>query len=260
MILLVVLILLTVLFFLYKKSTFKNKYKCIILVASSNIEEFYKEPRNIWKKYMNLNPDIKVFFVYGKNTSEGLQIENNIDLVYDIEEKHKSSGFLKKTLKAMEYINENYEYDYILRTNSTCFWDLNKLVYTLDELPKNNIYYGKKLDHEAATDFVSGSDYLLSKDVIKQLLDTQNDIDYNITEWDDVTLGYHLTNTLNIPITPQPENKYVWIEKMPENLDSYLENLKNAGCTHYRIKIENDRVNNDLIVHKKLLKLIYNLD
>ena len=43
-----------------------NHYRAVILILASNNNNIYKNCRAIWKKYMNRDPTIKVFFVYGK--------------------------------------------------------------------------------------------------------------------------------------------------------------------------------------------------
>ena len=74
-------------------------YKCILLVIASNNTEYYKNARRIWKKYMNINPDIKVFFVY-EELSTPLEDSDESDIIYN-DIAIQPNSILNKTLRAM---------------------------------------------------------------------------------------------------------------------------------------------------------------
>ena len=66
----ILLLLITVYLYKTKKENMDNKhYRAVILILASNNNTIYKNCRKIWKQYMNVDPTIKVFFVYGKMKS-----------------------------------------------------------------------------------------------------------------------------------------------------------------------------------------------
>ena len=124
-----------------------KKYKAIILVLASEDNErvpeslrpFYPYLKKAYESYMFEHPDIKVLFVYGGGTTFE---RKEHDLVYDHVPETYHPGMLTKTLYAIEYIHNNFEYDYIIRTNLSQFWIFHRLVNRLDKLPKEKCVTG----------------------------------------------------------------------------------------------------------------------
>ena len=56
-------------------------YRAIILILASNNNIVDKNGRSTWKKYMNIDPSIKVFFVYGKLNNELVDYDPTCDLI-----------------------------------------------------------------------------------------------------------------------------------------------------------------------------------
>ncbi len=53
-----------------------------------------------------------------------------------------------KSILAFQYILKNYKFDYVIRTNISTFWNLNKLNRVLTKLPNKKCvagYWGPKL-------------------------------------------------------------------------------------------------------------------
>lgn len=101
-------------------------YRAIILILASNNNIVDKNGRSIWKKYMNIDPSIKVFFVYGKLNNELVDYDPTCDLIYnDVNESYPV--FIHKTIKAMETIHTLFTYDFFIRTNLSTFWDFTPL-------------------------------------------------------------------------------------------------------------------------------------
>jgi hypothetical protein len=79
-------------------------------------------------KYFSLyKTQIKYFFIEMKNTldCEICEIDNYI---YTKGEETFIPGIYIKTMKTIKYINEKYDYDFIVRTNLSTFWNLNNLM------------------------------------------------------------------------------------------------------------------------------------
>ena len=88
-------------------------YRAVMLVLASN-EQIYKNCRKIWKKYMYIDPTIKVFFVYGQLNH--LDDYDSSDLIFqDIKEGHPL--YIKKTIEAMKIIHRTITYDFFIFTN-----------------------------------------------------------------------------------------------------------------------------------------------
>jgi hypothetical protein len=119
----------------------KTKYRAIILILASNISQLCKNSRRVWKLYMNIDPTIKVYFVYGELCQPLDDYDPTTDLVFpDVKESYPV--FIEKTIKAMEWIESQHKYDFFIRTNLSTFWDFSKLHIHLNELPKENCYSG----------------------------------------------------------------------------------------------------------------------
>ena len=177
-----------------------KKYKLIILIIASNggVYDIFTE---YWNKYMNTHPDIKSFFIYGQssaNTSNVDHFFNSFNSLYKdvsiISPTVESCipGSLQKTIYSFEYIEKNFEYEYIMRTNLSSFFDINQLMVFINTLPKERLYCGKN-----NRNYISGSCFILSKDVVKLIIQNKDRIDYNII--DDVSIGKLLRN-LNIKL------------------------------------------------------------
>jgi hypothetical protein len=223
----------------------KKHYTCIIVVVASND---YNNCREVWNKYMNKNENVKVFLVYGSNTSEGIVPTEN-DLIFDIKESYGNEGVINKTIKAFEYINENFTYDFLVRTNITTFWDFDQLLLKLNTLPKERLYYGQDDSKYCVSDcehvkWVQGIDVIITPDVVNEIC--KGNILKDLPE--DVAFGYFITNDLGINITDQEKNERVDVVNRVFKEDEYT-----GIPTHYRIK------NSEQSSYDILLRLIYDI-
>lgn len=241
------------------------KYKAILLVlASEDIDAsifkrilpewrpLFPFMRQVYQSYMDINPDIKVLFVYG---SSGITNEE-YDIVYpDIPENYYP-GMIHKTMRAFEYIENNYEYEYIIRTNLSTFWDLNKLSKRLDQLPKSNCLTGTPVNINGYS-YTSGFDMVISRDIIRKIIPHSEEI-VNYKVWldmEDLALCTGIEKHTGIKW-----NDYNTTNKaMSLTLDEYDDRKRRAdekGIDHYRVKTRMDR-SQDKIILQKLLKDIY---
>ena len=230
----------------------KPYIRTIILIIASNGNKTFENGRKIWKKYMNVNPNIKVFFVYGKLKKPLQDVNTEHDLIYpEIEENYPL--LIKKNMEAMKYIQSNYNYTYLIRTNLSTFWDFFNLEKHLNSLPPHNCYSGTMFPT-----FISGTDIILSQDNVIKLLENEKIINEQLP--DDVAIGNVLKEKLNVDMTNKSDLMY-WF---PENSDEIViqENIYKArdnNCSHYRVYTQN-REQLDLLIYKNLLKIIYNID
>lgn len=116
------------------------KYKGIILVIASP-KPYYNNCKIIMEKFMNSHPNFKTFFIYGKANKEK-NIPSKNDLFFNCPESLRP-GILMKSILAFQHILKNYDFDYVIRTNISTFWNLNQLDKLLNKLPNKNCVAGQ---------------------------------------------------------------------------------------------------------------------
>jgi hypothetical protein len=232
----------------------KNQnYEIIILVISSR-SEIYDNLINVyWKNLISYikkhNHKIKVCMIYGKDiTTDDLNIDNDDKLILNTSESY-IPGILLKTLSAFKYIEDNYEYKHIFRTNLSSFLIIENLIKVSENLDNENVYAGV-VGNTNNCQFVSGAGFWLSKDNILYILTNINSIDKSLI--DDVSIGkilgekkkillkrYDITNDINV------------IDK-----EKLLNNIILDG--HYHIRIKNVKNRNlDVDYMKSFTKILY---
>ncbi len=234
-------------------------YRAIILILASNNNIVDKNGRDTWKKYMNIDPTIKVFFVYGKLNNELTDYDPTCDLIYnDVSESYPV--FIHKTIKAMETINSLFTYDFFIRTNLSTFWDFNKLHLHLNELPTSNCYSGDGPlpGYTSAGYYLSGTDTIVTPEMICSIVENKHLIRYEMVE--DAAMGLYFNGVLKAPMLP---NRICFFEDIDNNnIDIIDERIMNAiknNKDHYRVKNKDMREIIDLVVYNNLLRIVYNI-
>ena len=214
----------------------------IILIIASDNTDNYIEMQNIWRKYMNkCNPNIKSFFIKNDPTLNEEIICNN-DIIYIKENENYIPGILSKTIKSIQYCLNNFEFDYIYRTNLSSFLNLYKMN---DFIKTNNILnYGGVIGDWNGIKYASGSGFFLSKEACLYLCQNNNLLDYNM--YDDISIGFFLSKKYNI----------FFIDRC--NINS-LDNDKfiiNNNIFHYRCKCD-DNHSITISIMNKLYNMTY---
>lgn len=226
-----------------------NKIDFIFLIISSDNLACYKHMRDYATKYFSLyKTQIKHFFIEMKPDLECdiCEIDNYI---YVKGEENLIPGVYIKTMKTMKYINEKYDYDFIIRTNLSSFWNLNNVIKLKKNLPLNN-FSGGHVGYVNNNTYISGMCIILSKDTCINLANNMN----IVYELDDVIigaqlqqLGYNLTHI----------NQYYRLDLI-HNVDNIIhinENDIDNKIYYYRIK--NDDRNIDVKLFNILFDKIY---
>jgi hypothetical protein len=160
--------------------------KIIILIIASDERKEYIEMQNIWKKYMNNHENIKCFFIKSVNSiDQNVLLDSDNNIIYIKNDETLVPGILYKTIKAIDFCINNFEFTYIYRPNLSSFLDLYKMYNYF--LNSNNIEYGGFIGDDNGIKFASGSGFVLSKDTSKYLIENDNLLDYNIL--DDLSIG-----------------------------------------------------------------------
>jgi hypothetical protein len=237
-------------------------YRAAILILASNNNQIFNNCRTIWKKYMNIDPTIKVYFVYGQLSQPLENYDPSSDLIYP-EVVESYPVFIEKTIKAIEYIDSQITYDFFIRTNLSTFWDFNKLHLHLNELPNQNCYCGDGPlpGYNSNGYYLSGTDTIVTPEMIKSIISNKQLVDYNVVE--DAAMGKYFNGVLKCPMLP---NRICFFEdiisinetnKIINRINGAIQNNRD----HYRVKTQtNEREQIDLYIYNILLKMIYNFD
>jgi hypothetical protein len=241
-------------------------YKCIILVIASNNTEYYKNARRVWKKYMNINPDVKVFFVYEELT-DPLEDSDDSDIVYN-DIKVQPNSILVKTLRAMYAINKYYSYDYFIRTNISTFWDFKRIQLLLDQCPKTACYAGghdlspyliyDKDPYVINTHLYSGVCIILTPDIVQNILNNIHKLNFGLP--DDISIGLYMSN---VECNAMTYTSRAYYEKYGPTDDKVIISEITKGIqnnyAYYRVKNENNREHTDSMIYNYLLTYVYNI-
>jgi hypothetical protein len=76
-----------------------------------------------------------------------------------------------KTILAFRYLLDNYEFDYVFRTNTSSYLDVPTLLEYLAMKPRKNMYAGVIGNVFVNTRFASGAGILLSRDLVRRISD-----------------------------------------------------------------------------------------
>lgn len=238
-----IIIVIIYLFIFYNKkienyNNNKKFYKIIFIVIASDTD-YYNKNKKILNKFMNSNKDVKTFYIYCNKK----KLNNDENLYFNCNESLRP-GILQKTIQAFQYINKHYNYDYIVRTNLSTFWNINHLLQQIKKLPKEKCLAGQK-----CRSFISGTGIILSHDLVNILINDKNKLNYNNA--DDVEISHYLHNNYNI--------KYINEPRFDEYKKSVPKNKKSVpkDFTSFRVKTKKNR---NLDSHKmfKLWNFLYN--
>ena len=80
---------------------------------------------------------------------------------------------LPNTICALEKILEKEEFDYVIRTNLSSYWNIDNTFKLLNTLPKNGVYAGPVQEMDKLK-WVEGDAIIMSLDVVQALLRNRN--------------------------------------------------------------------------------------
>ena len=120
------------------------------------------------------------------------------------------------------YVLENYDFDFLLKTTSTCFIDKRTLLDFVDSLAPERHYSGAVYSRFGNL-FVSGAGALFSRDVVERIV--RNERKLPLDYWEDVTIGrlihdLRLADTLDHPrvdVPPAGEAKQLPLAESKKN-------------------------------------------
>ena len=235
------------------------KKKVIIIVQNSA-----KYPSNIIipfiKKTWVKNTTHKVFFYEGNSKNERIDKMN----IY-LDAPGTYAGMGEKFIKCIELIEKNFQYDYIFNTTTGSYINSIEFDKFVTNLPKNNIYCAPvdfyppiNRTKENSITFGSGRGIFLSKDIIKLIINKQNEWDHSLG-LNDVSLA-KLLNEHNIPLKigyRQDFKSYPKIKEINSNNYHYGFRLDTSGIPRFFEIISLLSINNKLKFLAKENKRVY---
>ena len=130
-----------------------------------------------------------------------------------------------KTLKSFEWVDKNIDFNFLFRTNTSSYVDIEKLIKFCKTSNDSYLYRGKKItnffnDEEIA--YVSGAEILLSKNAFKLLLEKKDEWDTKLV--DDVSIG-KIFQDYKVPIKESSsiifDNSFFWLCDREFNIKVY---------------------------------------
>ena len=110
---------------------------CLIIASQSVV---YDKMAELWRKYMNTNPNIKSYFLYCNPKLEADILITHDKIIYKYEENY-SPGILFKTFAGIHVANTYFSYDIIVRPNISSVFHFDRLIYFLKNHPKTKFVY-----------------------------------------------------------------------------------------------------------------------
>lgn len=199
--------------------------KLLILVANSN---FY--PSNMMIPFLRKTwgKDERVKVIYYQGGSKENYLDG--DILY-LNAGTSIDDTCEKLLAALEWINKNEQFDFIFRTTTTSYLDIDNIFEYL-YLNKSENFYAGILDYYPPTAdektkksrFLSGAGYFISKNIVSLLVSNLSKIDKEL--WDDVAIGRFLIEDEKISYTEGYRQDFYDGYPLTKNID-----IKNY---HYR--------------------------
>jgi hypothetical protein len=187
--------------------------KFAILVVAQDSPKYNRLRRKQEKTWVKDFKDVaRVFYVYGEKSStlsdtdvhkEFLQDPTRIKTQFTFphirEEKGdlvcESAGgwaeLLPNTLSALKFLLDNYNFDYIIRTNLSTYWNKEPLLNLIRRQESAPIFTGPIVEANEKK-FVAGYAMVFSKETIRRLIDNPELINFSLI--DDVAISASLAN------------------------------------------------------------------
>jgi hypothetical protein len=147
-----------------------------------------------------------------------------------------------KGLAMIEYVLDNYDFDYLFITTTSSYIRPDKLMQVASTLPRENLFAGAKAYKGA--DFIAGSNRFISRDVLERLLKMK--FPYKPIYIEDVSLSKSITD-LGVEMQFLPHLDIDSVAQLDKFSDDYL-----LGHFHFRLKSGPMNKRNDVEIMSKL--------
>ena len=208
--------------------------KAIILVMSCNQERFINEEQVIkktWGKDIIEGKYNNIELLFYRGDSDKIYLEDNV--IY-IDERDDLEGTYIKSLKAFKYADDNFEYDYIIRCNTSNYINIEAIKQFLDmENIDKDTMFGTSLIISGVNNwvpFLRGNFLIIPKSIINILINNVN-IEFGV---DDFCFGY----TLWMYYKDKYLKHILEIDTINDINEPYYEKLYKSYCVRLRV-VEN---------------------
>lgn len=228
--------------------------KTLILIIASDDKPVYHAFVNVWKQYMHSDKDhFDAYFLRGDPTLRSpLHIEG--DTIWARCEEGLppySSSILTKTVLALDAFKDKLNsYDFVLRTNLSSFYIFPRLLTFLKTLPRKKCYSGARIINEIKV--LSGSGFILSTDLVREILKKKESFLGVASDFDDMILGRFILSK-KVRWIPHERTDFLQKETIKETLKSIPEHVFQIRTKHP----ESERLKYDVLVHNALLNIFY---
>lgn len=177
-----------------------EKSKILIVIMSCNNDFFIEQEKTLKETYLSILPDNVDYVIYRGGNNKDEFRENKHLLLLNVEDDLHNT--YKKTYKALDYIHDNFNYDYILRTNTSTYININLLVAFVQNLEdtdkyNDNVWGAEYVKHIEETNvcknipYIRGNAILLSVPNVLDILDYGKSYTYmnNTALIDDEIIG-----------------------------------------------------------------------
>lgn len=200
--------------------------KVLVLILGCRYEPYLSLQQAQKDTWISLKKDIEVFHYFGNNS---IDEQKDNDIYLNCNDSLFNVAY--KTLMVFKYLlDNNYNFTHIYRTNSSSYVNLELLNKYIRNISTNK-YLAGPIGVAHNIKFASGSGYLISRDLVKFLVDNISSINTQLL--DDVALGDFLISRNGVDI-----NDIIRIDAYNDNMLYKINKYNINNAFHYRVKSE----------------------
>jgi hypothetical protein len=239
MIIMLILIIILLIIINHKKSSSVTIINLVLYSNNDEYNEMYKLTREYYKKFNNVKT---IYYKFDETISK--EYELNDDILNIKGKETFIPGILDKTIKAFQFVNDHYNFNYVVRSNISTLVDFNLLTKYLEHNQidyggglKLSLYeisqsYGIKDSTYFGTEYASGTSIIISKKLLSNIINNKNKIKYNFI--DDVALGLFVSENKNDIIIKYVPDKHFIMIKSYEDQSELINDIKDKEYIFYR--------------------------
>jgi hypothetical protein len=200
--------------------------RILMAIISSDTHPVYVQNRDALRAKALPEEYDRVFLEYSEKIGEPTLTGDTLFLPG----KESMAGILHKTLDGLEFLLKREHYDFVIRTNLSSVWEIDKLTSWLAKNPKTGFYAGSA-GYTQNIGFASGTGIVLSNDMAA-LLVKEKAVLYEMNSTDDVNIGKFM-GSHKIKLTPFIKNdisSLAEFEKFKGGSNRFLFRLKCKGA------------------------------
>jgi hypothetical protein len=209
----------------------------------------YERCRAVWRRYMNIRPDIKCIFIRSNpyQNDHILYNEETNTLSFKRNESY-IPGILDNTIDAFKYCIDNYSFNFITRTNLSSIWNFKKYMDYINSINDQFFVAGIIGNHNYL--FVSGAGFTMPCATVRKVIEYKDEL--GSTYLDDVEFG-KLFTVKNFKLINGKRLDYTDI--INHSIDNDYESIVNNY--HYRVLFYIGE--QDKFISNKIVDMIYYL-